>query len=173
MPAALTIFVAKYLIFLDLLVAVLVLFALLRRRPFVDLVRWGITVVIMLGLAFVLGKVGAHLYTDPRPFTQDHVRPLVSHARDNGFPSDHALLGAAIVAAVLLVSLPWSLLFVVLTILVDWARVAAGLHHVSDVVGSAIFVAIALLVGIAVAHALTPRVVDQFTPTRTRTTRSP
>ena len=47
-----------------------------------------------------------------------------------------------------------------LGILVDWARVGAGLHHVADVAGSTLFVAlgaaIALMVAPAVIRVLLP-----------------
>ncbi len=151
MPADLTIFAAKYLVFLDALIALAAVIWLLRQRPRSQAVRWFIATVIMLVLSYVFAKIGAALYSDPRPFTVDHVKPLISHAADNGFPSDHALLAAAIVGAVLLLSPTWSIPFVILGILVDWARVGSGIHHVLDVIGSSVFVAIALLIGIALA----------------------
>jgi undecaprenyl-diphosphatase len=161
MPADLTIFAASYLVYLEGALALVVLAWLLARRPRADLVRWAIAVAVMFVLGLALSRVGAMLYTDPRPFTQDHVRPLLAHAADNGFPSDHALLAAAIVAAVLLLRPAWCLPFVVLAILVDWARVGAGIHHVQDVVGSSAIVLVATIVAMVVAPLfaarLTPR----------------
>jgi undecaprenyl-diphosphatase len=161
MPADLTIFAAKYLVFLDALLALAAVAWLLRTRSRPDAVRWLIATVIMLVLSYVFAKIGAAIYNDPRPFTVDHVKPLISHAPDNGFPSDHALLAAAIVAAVLMLSPAWSIPFVILGILVDWARVGSGIHHVVDVLGSAVFVLIAMLIGLALAgpiyRAIAPR----------------
>lgn len=156
MPASLTIFAAKDLVFVAAFLAAVVLFFLLRSKSRPALLRWAITAVLILGLSYVFAKIGAALYTDPRPFTVDHVKPLISHAPDNGFPSDHALLAGAIVALVALVSLWWALPFVVLAVLVDWGRVGSGVHHVSDVVGSSVFVALATVVALIVVHWLSP-----------------
>lgn len=171
MPADLTIFAAKYLVFIEALIAVIVCVALLYRRPRPDALRWVVACVVMIVLALVFAKVGSHVYNDPRPFAVDHVKPLISHARDNGFPSDHALLAAAIVAAVFFLSPLWSVLFLVLAILVDWARVGAGIHHVADVLGSSIFVIIAAIIAVLITpfiiRALFPLLPDSWTVNRT------
>lgn len=167
MPADLTIFVAKYLVFIEALIALIVCVALLYRRPRPDALRWVISCAITVVLAFLFAKIGSAVYNDPRPFATDHVKPLISHARDNGFPSDHALLAAAIVAAVFFLSPLWSIPFVVLAILVDWARVGAGIHHVADVLGSSVFVIIAALIAVLVTpfivQALVPLLPDSLT----------
>jgi undecaprenyl-diphosphatase len=160
MPSDLTIFAAKYLIFIDAIIALGVCLWLLYRRSRIDAMRWVVACVIMIVVAFVFARIGNAAYNDPRPFVTDHVKPLIPHARDNGFPSDHALLAAAIVAAVLFLSLPWSLLFAVLAVLVDWARVGAGIHHVSDVIGSSVFV----LVAAVIAFAATPFIMRAIVP---------
>lgn len=166
MPADLTIFAAKYLVFIDALLALVAVIWLLQSRSRPRAVRWLIATVIMLVLSYVFAKIGAAIYSDPRPFTVDHVKPLISHAADNGFPSDHALLAAAIVAAVLMLSPAWSIPFVILGILVDWARVGTGVHHVVDVLGSAVFVIIAMLIGLALAgpiyRAIAPRLPTEW-----------
>ncbi|MGH2447883.1 MAG: phosphatase PAP2 family protein, partial [Chloroflexota bacterium] len=129
MPSDLTIFAARYLVFIDAALAAAVILWLLWRRPVSSWVGYGIAAAVLLVLSVVFAHIGAAVYSDPRPFTQDHIKPLISHAADNGFPSDHALLAAAIVALVGMLSLWWALQFVVLGILVDWARVGAGIHH--------------------------------------------
>lgn len=154
MPTSLTIFAAKYLVFIAVALAAVVLAFLLWPRPRLWLLRWLIAAGVMLVLSFVLAKIGGAVYNDPRPFTTSHVQPLIAHAADNGFPSDHALLAAALVALVGMVDILWALPFVVLAILVDWARVGSGIHHVVDVAGSSVFVAIALLVALLVAAAV-------------------
>lgn len=171
MPADLTIFAAEYLVFIEALIALIVCVALLYRRPRLDALRWVVTCVVMIVLALVFAKIGSAVYSDPRPFTVDHVKPLISHARDNGFPSDHALLAAAIVLAVFFLSPLWSVLFIVLAVLVDWARVGAGIHHVADVLGSSIFVIVAAIVAVLVTpfiiRALVPLLPDSWTVSRT------
>lgn len=151
MPTDLTIFAAKYLVFIDAVLAAGVLLLLLRARTRPWLLRWAIIAVIVLPLSYIFAKIGAAVYSDPRPFTVDHVKPLISHAADNGFPSDHALLAAALVALVAVVDLLWALPFVVLAVLVDWARVGSGIHHTVDVVASSIFVALATLIAVLLA----------------------
>ena len=157
MPAGLTIFVAQYLVYLDGLAALGLLLFLLFRRSHAEIVRWAVALVLVAVLAYIFAIIGGAVYTDPRPFTQDHVKPLIAHAADNGFPSDHALLAAVIVAAVFLASPLWALPFVTLAVLIDWARVGGGLHHVGDVLGSSAFVLAALVIALVAAPALTRR----------------
>lgn len=154
MPPALTIFAAQYLVFIDAAIAAIVLALLLYRRPRPQVVRWVVAGAIVVVLSYVFAKIGGSLYSDPRPFTVDHVKPLTSHGADNGFPSDHALLAAVVVALVALVS-PWlALPFAVIAVLVDLGRVGSGLHHVSDVVGSDVLVTIATVIALLVTPPL-------------------
>jgi undecaprenyl-diphosphatase len=165
MPSDITIFAASYLIYIDAVLAVGVVALTLYRQPRTAAIRWGVVICITAILAFVCAQVGAAVFNDPRPFTQDHVKPLIAHAADNGFPSDHGLLAALVVAAILLLDVRFVAVFVVLGVLVDWARVGAGIHHVIDVVGSAAFVALGLVVGYALGPAIA-RVVAPRLPKR-------
>lgn len=151
MPADVTRFAASYLVFIASALAVAILAVRLWPRSRLWLLRWGVAAGLTLVLSYALAKLGGGLYNDPRPFTISHVPPLIPHAADNGFPSDHALLAAALVVLVAIVDLWWSLALVVLAVLVDWARVGAGLHHVVDVVGSSVFVAIAASLSVLIA----------------------
>lgn len=160
MPADLTIFAAQYLIYIDAAFAAVAIAFILYRQPRTAWLRWAVAIAVTLVLGYVLAQVGAAVYNDPRPFSQDHVKPLIPHAADNGFPSDHGLLAAAIVAAFLLLDLRYIAVFVVLGVLVDWARVGAGIHHVIDVVGSAAFVAIGLMIG----YVVTPLILRVLVP---------
>lgn len=153
-PVALTIFAANVLIFVSLALAVVTIAVLLLRARS-RILPWALGAGITLTLSLVLGKIAGLLYDDPRPFVVEHVTPLVPHAPDNGFPSDHALLAAAIVALVLLAQPRASVPFAVLAVLVDWARVASGVHHVIDVVASSAIVALALVVARLVQVAAT------------------
>lgn len=151
MPGDLTIFAAQKLIYIDAVLAAGVVVFALFRQPRTAALRWAVVIGITVVIAFICAQIGAAVFNDPRPFSQDHVKPLIAHAADNGFPSDHGLLAAAIVAAVLLLDLRLVVGFLALGVLVDWARVGAGIHHVIDMVGSAAFVAAGLAVGYAVA----------------------
>jgi membrane-associated phospholipid phosphatase len=154
MPRDITIFGAQYLIYLDALLAAVVVVLALYRKPRTAALRWAVIIVLTAVIAFIGAQIGAAVFNDPRPFTQDHVKPLIAHGPDNGFPSDHGLLAALVVAAVLLLDLRFVAVFVVLGVLVDWARVGAGIHHVIDVVGSAAFVALGLAIGYALGPAI-------------------
>ena len=160
MPSDLTIFAARYLVFIEGLLAAALLVPVLFPRPRAEWIRWAVLTGVMLVLAYVFAKIGGAIYNDPRPFVTDHVRPLITHAPDNGFPSDHALLAAALVAAVAFARPLLALPVAVVAILVDWARVGAGLHHVADVAGSALFVAL----GAAIALGIAPVIVRLITP---------
>ncbi len=161
MLADLTIFAAGYLVFIEAIVALGAVVFVLFRQPRLEAVRWLFAAGITGVMAEVFTQMGGALYTDPRPFAVGHFHPLIAHAPDNGFPSDHALLAAFLVACVILVRF-WRFvpIVVVLDVLVDWARVGAGIHHPIDVIGSTVFVAAGMIIAIAV----TPLVFDWITP---------
>lgn len=163
MPSDLTIFAAKYLVFIEALVALAILAPWFLRATWEERVRWLIVCVVVVVVAEVLAQVGAMTYGDPRPFTVDHVRPLISHAPDNGFPSDHALLAASVVGALLVARRWWwAPPCAVLGFCVDWARVGAGIHHPIDVLGSTFFVTIGLVLGVTLATWLTKPVLARL-----------
>jgi membrane-associated phospholipid phosphatase len=166
MPAGLTVFAASYLVYVAAAIAVAILAVRLWPLPRLQLLRWVVAAAALLALSYGLAKLGGALYSDPRPFTVSHVPPLIPHPPDNGFPSDHALLAAALVAMVALVDVWWSLPLVILAVLVDWARVGAGLHHTLDVAGSTLFVAVAAVIGLLIArlavHILAPHLPESW-----------
>src|SRR5215831_14413653 len=100
--------------------------------------RSGVLAACMAALiAFGMGLVLEHPRR-PRPFVELGFTPLIAHLADSSFPSDHTLTGVALIGPLLL-TLPrvaWSLVSWVL--IVGAARVAAGLHHPSDILGSAV-----------------------------------
>jgi len=166
MPADLTIFAAKYLVFIEAVVALAAVAFVLYRQLRPEMLRWLIAAGITGVMAEVFTQIGGSIYSDPRPFAVEHFHPLIPHVADNGFPSDHALLAAFLVVCVILVRF-WAAVGIVaaLGVLVDWARVGAGIHHPLDVIGSAVFVA----VGAIIAVAVTPFVFDRITPHIPRT----
>src|SRR5438132_10951672 len=86
------IFGAKYLF---LAVPLLFLFALYQasRKDKKQLI---IALITALVIAAILDKLLGKLYYDPRPFVSHNLKPLVKHAADNGFPSEHTLFSTAI-----------------------------------------------------------------------------
>lgn len=146
------VFCAKYLIVVIGLLALGYWITLPRKQKTEVLVMGVITGIV----AIILAKLGSALFTDPRPFVSDHITPLFPYTADNGFPSDHTLLGMMVTMALLSVSRRWALNVFVLTIIVGASRVLAGVHHPIDIVGSILFGAL----GGVVAIYASPKVID-------------
>lgn len=126
-------FVAKYFLLIPL-IATTYLFIKLnpkaRREMIVMLFCAGV-------LSIVLAKIAAHLHDDPRPYIRDGSVPLFAHNGDpNGFPSDHTLLASFLGFVALLYSRKVGVSLLVVAALIGWARVAAHVHHLTDIVAS-------------------------------------
>lgn len=148
------IFVAKYVIYGMFIAAAVFFFALQRERK-LALALYG---VITAGVAFSLSRLlGSFIYTD-RPFVTEHITPLLEHAVNNGFPSDHTLAAAAIAVTVFLVSKKWGGVFFVAAIAVGSARVLAHVHNVVDIVGG---IGCAVIGGV-VAYYVVPVLLRRF-----------
>ena len=141
-------FVAQYAVFVVPAGALLVWWRAGRR----DKVALAVAAVVTIVLAGIGIELAALLWTDPRPFVADGQTALVAHAADNGFPSDHTTLAAAVAAVVLAWRRRVGVALLVVAAAVGAARVAAHIHHVPDVLaGAAIGVACAV-VGVVVAR---------------------
>jgi undecaprenyl-diphosphatase len=131
---------------------------LLWLRGRTDRASLGMTVTVSFAaaaVAFGLGFVLEHLLSRPRPFLALDFLPLLPHVADSSFPSDHTLVGAALVG---LLVLRWPRVGVWLfawVLLIGVARIAVGVHYPSDIGGSALLgLAIDLLVWVAVIYGL-------------------
>jgi undecaprenyl-diphosphatase len=107
-------------------------------------------------VVLVMIKVTASLYYDPRPLVAianggDGVTPLFAHDPDNGFPSDHSAL-AGLMTSLVLLRRRWiaGIWFALGAAAVAWARVAAGVHHLLDVVVGLGLGAVAAVIGVAI-----------------------
>ena len=145
---ALIIFSAKYLVYVGLGVAA-AFFVFLPRAKQKRLALYGI---IALPATYIIAKLLSLLYYDPRPFVVTHTIPLVPHAPDNGFPSDHTLLLAAIASVLYPYSKKASWTMWALTLIVGFSRVFVGIHHSIDIVG-AIIIAIIVCRGVYIFFA--------------------
>lgn len=133
----LIIFSAKYLYLVVLVIAILYIALQSREKR-----KWILLLaIIALPLTYVIAKIGSFLYSDPRPFVVGHFVPLIPHSPDNGFPSDHALLTAAISSVLYANSRRIGAILWALTFVVGASRVAAGIHHSIDIVGSMLIAA--------------------------------
>ncbi len=123
---------AKYLFVLPILI--LGIFFLLQPRSAQKNIL--IFALPSLALTYLISLLAGHLYYDPRPFVVGNFTPLLPHAPDNGFPSDHALLVSAVTMIGIYVNRKLGVLLWVLAVIVAAARVYVGLHHPIDVLGS-------------------------------------
>jgi undecaprenyl-diphosphatase len=139
---ACAVFIAQYLYIFVLLVAAIFFFT----RPKAVMKSMAICGVIIAPLAYVISRISSLLYYDPRPFVIGHFTPLIAHAADNGFPSDHVLLTGAVAMIVWFYNKKLSVMLWVLALLIGWARVYAGVHHWTDIMGSIVMVLVSGLV---------------------------
>jgi undecaprenyl-diphosphatase len=116
-------------------------------------------------IAFCLGLVLERTLGRPRPFVELGFTPLIAHVADSSFPSDHMLTGTALIGPLLWAQprVGWPLFAWVLV--VGAARVAAGLHHPTDILGSAV---LALAIDAGVWLFVLPRGRPQWSRRRTR-----
>ena len=147
---AFEIFSAKYLFVLSLVI--LGAYFLLRRWPAQK--RMALFAIPAGILTFAIGYLVRLFYYDPRPFVVGHFVPLIQHAADNGFPSDHTLL----VAALAMVGTYWNkwlgAALWVIVFLVGSARVYTGVHHAIDILASIIIAIVAVIVWHAIVDRL-------------------
>ena len=119
------VYTAKYLIVIPLLMVVIDFLRAPVDERHVLLKRSVLASVIAIALA----KIGGALYYDPRPFAAHHFTPILAHAPDNGFPSDHTLLAFTCVFLLLgQLSISEMILTGMAAVLVAIARVHIGLH---------------------------------------------
>src|SRR5712692_3278125 len=101
-------------------------------------------------VAIAVGLLLERILSRPRPFVELGFEPLFPHAQDSSFPSDHTLVGVALVGPMLWRSPTLGSWLLVWALLVGFARVAAGVHYPTDILGSAILaLALAAVVWVA------------------------
>jgi undecaprenyl-diphosphatase len=103
-----------------------------------------------------LVKASALLYAHPRPFVVHHVLPLVAHAADNAFPSDHAAAAGLAVAYLWTRSRPSAVIALTFALLIGAARVAAQLHWPIDIIAGYAFGITGGIVALNVSRRLFP-----------------
>jgi undecaprenyl-diphosphatase len=108
--------------------------------------------IVSAGIAAViLDKLAGKLYYDPRPFVTHHVTPLVAHAADNGFPSEHTLFTFTVATVLYFYRPKLSYLAFGLALLVGIGRVAAHVHSPIDIIGGIILGVLAGWTGYSIA----------------------
>ena len=87
-------------------------------------------------VAIAVGLVLERILNRPRPFVELGFEPLFPHAADSSFPSDHTLVGVALISPMLWQSSKLGIWLLAWALIVGFARVAAGVHYPTDIVGS-------------------------------------
>jgi undecaprenyl-diphosphatase len=125
------IFGAEYLYIASLIIG---LFFFIRFPEKRKIIIFG---AISLVLTFIVAKILNQVITNPRPFVVGNFTPLIPHAPDNGFPSDHMLLVSAIPAIIIYYSRKYAVLLWIIAIAVGISRIYVGVHHPIDIEASA------------------------------------
>ncbi len=130
--------------------------------------------VVLLGL--LVNQLITLFFFHPRPFMMGLCKPLIPHAPETSFPSDHAtlLFGAALA---LLFRPGWrgkGAFLLLVAMIGAWGRVYTGLHFPFDILSSLGLALSAVLIVVSIRWALTPlydtviRTVDHVTALITR-----
>lgn len=139
-------FLAQDAVFLVVAVAV-VAFLAAGRYASPAARRGAVSAAFALALALLAAKLLSGVVDRDRPFVAHHdIRLLIHHAKDAGFPSDHATGAFAIANALLLRNRLAGTIAVLLAALVAVARVVVGAHYPTDVLGGAALGALIALV---------------------------
>lgn len=131
------IFAGLYLHFVVIFTAALV-FLIEKSSIRRDIFKLG---ALSLPFAYITAKILGHLIYNPRPFVVEHTMPLIPHAANNGFPSDHTLLAITIAAVFFTFDRKAGSLLIILGLALAVARILARVHYPIDILGS---IAIAL-----------------------------
>lgn len=92
--------------------------------------------LLTLPLAFIIANLLHRLFYNPRPFVVEHIKPLILHAANNGFPSDHTLLVISIASILFVYNKRLGIFLFILGLIVGFARIYAKVHHPVDILGS-------------------------------------
>ncbi len=123
------IFSAKYLYLIIVVISLWFIVKKINKRIF-------IFSLIYLSSVLIIAKILSSFFYNPRPFVVKHFTPLIYHAANNGFPSDHSLIAFAFASIVFLFNRKLGFILFILAFLVGMSRVYVGVHHPIDILGS-------------------------------------
>ena len=106
---------------------------------------------IVFPVTYIIAKGIGFFYYNPQPFVVEQFVPLIAHVPDNGFPSDHTLLVAALASVIFFYNRFLGSVIFLLAFAIGISRVFAGVHHVVDIIGS---IVIAMIVTTIVHYIL-------------------
>ncbi len=143
-----SIFIARYLYIFS--IAAAVVFFVAKTREIKK--RLAVCFVAIASLSYIISRIASRFYYDPRPFVAGHFTPLIAHAPDNGFPSDHVLLAGAVAMAVYFYNKKLGAALWAIAAVIGIARIYAGIHHFADVFGGAAIVVLSAAIYYYVVH---------------------
>jgi len=130
---ALGIFFAQYLPYV-----LLACLGILLLKNFKRYSRMVFLSLISAAFGEVLVQIIRFFWYSPRPFVENSVNLLFSHPQTNSFPSGHTTFFFALSAVVYFHSKKLGIVFLGASFLIGIARVFAGLHWFSDILGGMI-----------------------------------
>lgn len=137
------IFCSKYLF---VFVVLLVIYAWVKTPRHIK-PAFLITIIVSGIIALIISRIASRLYYDPRPFVTEHVKPLIAHSADNGFPSDHALLTGTLTTVTFIFSKKVFIPMLGLTVIVGVARILAKIHSPLDIGGGFVIAIVGTALG--------------------------
>ena|SRR3989338_1629926 len=109
--------------------------------------RVELAATMALGVIFargILTEIFRFFYDRPRPYEVLSFEPLLTNG-SGSFPSGHMALLFALGTALFFLNRRWGVWFLALSFLVGLARVAAGVHWPTDILGGAVLGALSAL----------------------------
>lgn len=130
----LIVFLAGYSQYILLVLAIFLLLAKVKdwRRQLYILSAFLLSAIISRGL---VTEIIRFFYNRPRPFLAFHFAPLIKQELTGSFPSGHMTFYFVLALTVFLLNKKWAWFFIVSVILMGLARIAAGVHWPSDILG--------------------------------------
>jgi len=118
--------------------------------------RLVLVAVIAVTGSLLLNQILILIWSRPRPFAVQAATLLLRPSHDPSFPSDHATFAFAVAVALFLISKRIGVPALILAALIGLARVFAGEHYVTDVIGGALIGTLATIAVARVRYALEP-----------------
>ncbi len=146
----LIIFLAKYF-FIFVLIAAIIVTLMEPKKNLVNILKLAIAA---LPVSFIFSRIASALFYNPRPFVVEKIAPLIDHAADNGFPSDHTLIVMTVTAIVFAYNKKTGFFLILFSLIVGLGRVLAKVHHSLDVLGSTLIAFLATYLCFAVLKKL-------------------
>lgn len=136
----LIIFLAGYLQYFLIILAIILFFAKEKdwRRQLHILSVFILSAILSRGL---ITEIIRFFYSRPRPFLALDFTPLIKQELSSSFPSGHMTFYFVLALSIFLLSKKWGWFFVVSVNLMGLARIMAGVHWPTDIIGGILIAA--------------------------------